>query len=158
MKVEIITISSQLLRGQAINENVAFLTREFVTLGIPVRHSSILLDDPEDLKDAIEIAENCAELIIIAGGLGPDEDDITKTTLSEYLEIPLALDNETEERIITYHQNSDLTMPEYNQLQAMILMDSVPLRNVTGLAAGFFYTNEKKDRKSTRLNSSHVSI
>src|SRR5690625_2469382 len=143
MKVEIITISSQLLRGQAINENVAFLTREFVTLGIPVRHSSMLLDDPEDLKDAIEIAENRAELIVIAGGLGPDEDDITKTTLSEYLEIPLALDNETEERIITYHQNSDLTMPEYNQLQAMILMDSVPLRNVTGLAAGFFYTNEK---------------
>ena len=47
MKVEIITISSQLLRGQAINENVAFLTREFVTLGIPVRHSSMLLDDPE---------------------------------------------------------------------------------------------------------------
>lgn len=143
MKAEIITVSSHLLRGQALNTNVAFLTRELIAMGIPIQQSVMLKDDSNDLKQALEMAEKRSELIIITGGLGPDEDDITKTTISEYLDIPLALDNETEDRIISYHQNSDLTMPEYNQLQAMILMDAIPLENVTGLAAGFFYTNEK---------------
>ena len=143
MKAEIITVSSHLLRGQALNTNVAFLTRELIAMGISIQQSVMLKDDSNDLKQALEMAEKRSELIIITGGLGPDEDDITKTTISEYLDIPLALDNETEDRIISYHQNSDLTMPEYNQLQAMILMDAIPLENVTGLAAGFFYTNEK---------------
>lgn len=143
MDAEIITVSSHLLRGQAIDENTAFLTRELTAMGIPVKHSGMLRTDAEALKNALEIAEDRSQLIIISGGLGPDEDDITKTTVSEYLEVPLVLDNETEDRIITYHQNSDFTMPKYNQLQAMILMGSTPLRNVTGLAAGFFFKKEK---------------
>lgn len=143
MNAEIITINSHLLRGQALNENGTFLARELTTLGIPVRQSVMLRNDVKDLKEALEIAEERSNLIIIAGGLGPDKNDITKTTISEYLDIPLVLDNKTQNRIISYHQNSDFVMPEYNQLQAMILMNSIPLENVTGLAAGFFYTQEK---------------
>lgn len=142
MKAEIIAINSHLLRGQVLNENATFLTRELTTLGIPVRQSIMLKDDSKDLKEALEIAKKHSNVIIIAGGLGPDKNDITKTTVSEYLDIPLVLDNKTQNRIISYHQNSNLVMPEYNQLQAMILMDSIPLKNVTGLAAGFFYTQE----------------
>lgn len=143
MNAEIITLSSHLLRGQAIDKNTAFLTRELTAMGIPVNHSGMLRMDADDLKNALKIAEDRSQLIIISGGLGPDKDDITKTTLSEHLDVPLVLDNETEDRIITYHQNSDFTMPKYNQLQAMILMNAIPLRNVTGLAAGFFFKKEK---------------
>lgn len=143
MKAEIITINSHLLRGQTLNTNVAFLTRELTSLGIPVQQSVMLRNHSDDLKQALQLSEKRADLIILTGGLGPDADDITKTTLSEYLDIPLALDNKTEDRIIAYHQNSEFTMPKYNQLQAMILMNSIPLENVTGLAVGFFYTSNE---------------
>lgn len=142
MKAEIIAINSHLLRGQVVNENARFLAQELTPLGISVDRSVMLKEDTEDLKEALELAEKRSDLIVITGGLGPDKTDITKKTLSEYLNVPLVLDNETQNRIISYHQNSGLTMPEYNQLQAMILMNSTLLENVTGLAAGFLYTQE----------------
>lgn len=86
MKAEIITISSHLLRGQPLNLGVDFLTRELIALGIPVRQSVLLRDNSEDLKQALKTAEERSDLIIITGGLGPDEDDITKTTIAEYLD------------------------------------------------------------------------
>lgn len=144
MKAEIITINSHLLRGQTLNTNVAFLTRELVSLGIPVQQSSMIHNDAKYLKQALQSAKKRADLIILSGGLGPDKNDITKTTISEHLNIPLVLNNETEDRIISYHQNSDLPMPKNNQLQAMILMDSIPLKNVTGLAVGFFFNKNGK--------------
>lgn len=144
MKAEIITINSHLLRGQTLNTNVAFLTRELVSLGIPVQQSSMIHNDAKHLKQALQSAKKRADLIILSGGLGPDKNDITKTTISEHLNIPLVLNNETEDRIISYHQNSDLPMPKNNQLQAMILMDSIPLKNGTGLAVGFFFNKNGK--------------
>jgi len=142
MKAEIIAINSHLLRGQVTNENARFLARELTPLGISVDRSVMLKDHAKDLKEALDLAKKRSDLIVITGGLGPDKNDITKKTLSEYLDVPLVLDNETQNRIISYHQNSGLTMPEYNQLQAMILMNSTLLENITGLAAGFLYTQE----------------
>src|SRR5699024_11696520 len=78
--------------------------------------------------------------------LSHNKNYITKKTLSEYLNDPLVLDNETQNRIISYHQNSGLTMPEYNQLQAMILMNSTLLENVTGLARSEEHTSELQSR------------
>src|SRR5699024_10733697 len=131
-----------LLRGQVVNENARFLAQELTPLGISVDRSVMLKEDTEDLKEALELAEKRSDLIVITGGLGPDKTDITKKTLSEYLNVPLVLDNETQNRIISYHQNSGLTMPKYNQLQAMILMNSTLIENVTGLAAGILYPQE----------------
>lgn len=142
MKAEIIAVNSHLLRGQVTNENASFLARELTPLGISVDRSVMLKDRAEDLKEALELAKKHSDLIIITGGLGPDKNDITKKTISEFLNVPLVLDNETQNRIISYHQNSSLDMPEYNQLQAMILMNSTILENITGLAAGFLYTQE----------------
>src|SRR5699024_4352794 len=82
------------------------------------------------------------DVLVFTGCLGPDEDDIVKTTLSEHLDKPLVLDDDTQNRIITYHKNSDLIMPENNQLQALTLLDSIPLENVTGLALGMFYQSD----------------
>lgn len=143
MNAEIISTSSPLLYGQEVNRNVAFLARELTAMGVFVGQTVTVPDDSERLKAALETAESRAEIIFVIGGLGPNEEDVSKLTISEYLDVPLALDNETEDRIISYHQNSDFKMPKNNQLQALILMDSIPLHNVTGLAAGFFYKDEK---------------
>lgn len=142
MKAEIISVGSKLLRGQIANVDAEFLSRQLTALGMIVEQCTMIGHDSEKLKEAVRKAEERAELIVVSGGLGPSDDDITKTTLSEYLEVPLVLDRETEDRIITYHKNSDFTMPENNQLQALVFQGSVPLQNVTGLAAGMFYQTD----------------
>ena len=144
MKAEIISISTDILQGKAQDQNVMFLAKELTSLGIEVQKSSFVKASPEMLIEAIEQAGQDIELLVLIGGLGPDEEDITKQTLSDYLEQPLVLDQPSEDKIITYHKNSNFVMPERNQLQAMILQESLPIRNVTGLAVGLYYQSEEK--------------
>lgn len=136
MKAEIISIGTELLLGQVVNSNAAYLSRELASLGIEVYHHVTVGDNPERLVEAVKQAEKRVDLVVLSGGLGPTEDDITKKTLAEYLKVDLILHEETEDKIITYHKNSDFEMPENNQLQALILADSIPLTNDTGLAVG----------------------
>lgn len=144
MKAEIISVSNELLNGKTQDQNVAYLSRRLTHLGIKLNQSSMVADDREILLKAIEGAEERADLLILMGGLGPDGNDITKQMISEYLDVPLVLDKPSEDRIITYHKNSNFKMPDNNQLQALILFDSIPVPNVTGLAAGMFYQNDEK--------------
>jgi len=139
MNTEIISVSSDLLAGKTVNKDTAFLTRELASLGIPANRTVQVKDQEAILKTAIQQAEETVDFIILVGGLGPDENDITKQTLSKYLDVPLVLDRNTEDRMITYHKNSEFTMPDQNQLQAMVIQDSTPIQNVTGLAAGMFF-------------------
>ncbi|PRY79102.1 competence/damage-inducible protein A [Alkalibacterium olivapovliticus] len=136
MKAEIISIGTELLLGQVDNSNAAYLSRELASLGIEVYHHVTVGDNPDRLIEAVKQAEERVDLVIMSGGLGPTEDDITKKTMAEYLKVDLILHEETEDKIITYHKNSDFEMPENNQLQALILADSLALTNDTGLAVG----------------------
>jgi len=144
VRAEIISIGTELLLGQVVNSNAAFISRELAALGIEVYHHVTVGDNAERLKEAVETSENRADLIVLSGGLGPTEDDITKQTLSRHLNVDLILHEETEDRIITYHKNSDFEMPENNQLQALILAESTPLANDTGLAVGMILDHDDR--------------
>lgn len=144
MRAEIISISSDLLNGKIQDQNVSFLTKELTLLGFDIQKSLFVRNSSKILKDTIQQAEASADFIVLVGGLGPNKDDITKQALSEYLDLPLVLDQPTEDKIITYHKNSNFIMPDSNQLQALILHDSLPIRNVTGLAVGLFLTKNNK--------------
>lgn len=144
MKAEIISIGTELLLGHVVNTNSAFLSRELAALGVEVYHHVTVGDNPDRLVDAIKQAEKRVDLIVLSGGLGPTEDDITKKTLANHLGVDLILHEETENKIITYHKNSDFNMPENNQLQALILADSRPLTNDTGLAVGMMLTQNNR--------------
>ena len=143
MKAEIISVSNDLLNGRVSDQNAAYLLREFAGLGIKVSRSVFVEDAQKTLIEAIERAEQDADLVVLIGGLGPDANDITKQTLSKHLDIPLVLDQISEDKIITYHKNSNIPMPANNQLQASVIQDATPIRNVTGLATGMFF--EAKD-------------
>src|SRR5699024_9774806 len=95
------------------------------------------------LRATLEQIGETTEIVVLTGGLGPDENDITKQTIAEYVDIPLVLDQISEEKIITYHKNSSLRMPDNNQLQALVIQDSTPIRNATGLATGMFFEYEQ---------------
>lgn len=138
MKAEILSIGTELLLGQVINTNAAYLSRELALLGIEMYHQTTVGDNSERLKEAIKTAESRADLIILSGGLGPTKDDITKRAVSEHLEVELVMDEETEDRIIAFHKNANFTMPENNQQQALILKGATVIPNDNGLAVGTF--------------------
>lgn len=139
MRAEIISIGTELLLGQVINTNAAYIAKKLALLSIDVYHHVTVGDNAERLIEVIETAESRSDMIIFSGGLGPTEDDITKKVLSEHLDVELVLHEETQNKIITYHKNSDFEMPENNQLQALMLMGATPLPNDTGLAVGMFF-------------------
>lgn len=143
MKAEIISIGTELLLGQVVNTNAAYISRELASLGVEVYHHVTVGDNKDRLIEAVKTAEERVDLIVLSGGLGPTQDDITKKVLSDYLDVELILHEETEDKIITYHKNSDFKMPENNQLQALILADSTPLTNDTGLAIGMMLSKSK---------------
>ncbi len=144
MKAEIISVSNDLLNGKTQDQNVAFLTRRLTHLGIEINKSVMIADNQNNLLEAIEAAEKRVDLLVFIGGLGPNDNDITKQVISEYLDVPLVLDKPSEDKIITYHKNSDFKIPDNNQKQALVLIESIPIRNATGLAAGMFYQNNEK--------------
>ena len=84
MQAEIITIGDEILIGQTIDTNSAFLGKEFNKIGVSVYQITSVQDDKEHILKALEEAEGNADIIIITGGLGPTKDDITKHTICEY--------------------------------------------------------------------------
>ena len=78
MDVELISVGTELLMGNIVNTNAQYLAKQLTGLGYPVLYQSVVGDNPERLKDAVRTALNRVELVILTGGLGPTEDDITR--------------------------------------------------------------------------------
>lgn len=92
MRVEIVAVGTELLMGQIANTNAQFLARKLNELGFSHYVQTVIGDNPDRLKKVTQQAEQRADIIIYTGGLGPTRDDLTKQTLSEYLDEPLATD------------------------------------------------------------------
>ena len=99
MKAEIISIGSEILRGQIIDTNANFIAKKLVELGIDLEHISVVSDNPESLLSTLELALQRADLIITTGGLGPTEDDITYQTIARALNLKLIKYPEAEENL-----------------------------------------------------------
>ena len=84
MQAEIITIGDEILIGQIVDTNSAFLGKELNKIGVSVYQITSIQDDKAHILKALKEAEENADIIIITGGLGPTKDDITKHTLCEY--------------------------------------------------------------------------
>ena len=98
MRVEVINTGSELLLGQVINTNVAFLGQKLAELGIKIERQSSV-PDGAIIKNILLEAINRSELIIITGGLGPTHDDVSKEMAAELLDVELEVDLETLEQI-----------------------------------------------------------
>ncbi|EQC0676131.1 competence/damage-inducible protein A [Listeria innocua] len=135
---EIIAVGTELLLGQIVNSNAAFISEELAANGIYVYHHTVVGDNPKRLKDVIEIAEKRSDILIFTGGLGPTEDDITKQILAEHLQKNLVEDAFHMNKITEYFASRNRTMTENNKLQAVIIEGSTVLNNDYGFAAGMF--------------------
>ncbi|RNF40573.1 competence/damage-inducible protein A [Planococcus salinus] len=142
MNAEIIAVGSEILLGQITNSNARFLSNHLAELGINVYYHTVVGDNADRLKDAIEIAENRADLIIFTGGLGPTKDDLTKETIARHLSTTLEMDSEALESIQAYFKKAKRVMTDNNKKQALVLKDSEVLVNHHGMAPGMLYKTE----------------
>jgi nicotinamide-nucleotide amidase len=136
MNAEIIAVGSELLLGQIVNTNARFLSQQLADLGINVYFHTVVGDNPDRLKSAIEIAEKRADLIIFTGGLGPTKDDLTKETIARHLGKDLVIDENALASIQSYFQRTNRVMTENNRKQAIVLRGAHILPNDHGMAPG----------------------
>ncbi|RDC66490.1 competence/damage-inducible protein A [Adhaeribacter pallidiroseus] len=92
---EIITIGDEILYGQVVDTNSAFMGAELGKIGIKVKQITSVSDDPTHIVQALDAARTRADVILITGGLGPTKDDLTKTTLAKYFNVGLKLDEQS---------------------------------------------------------------
>ncbi|SUO81403.1 competence/damage-inducible protein A [Streptococcus equinus] len=137
MKAEIIAVGTEILTGQIINTNAQFLSEEFAKLGIDVFFQTAVGDNEERLLSIIDLASKRSDLVVLCGGLGPTEDDLTKQTLAKYLGRNLVFDEQASKRLDEFFATRpQFTRTANNERQAQLIEGSTPLQNSTGLAVG----------------------
>ena len=139
MKCEVISIGDELLIGQTINTNASWIGEQINILGFTISHCLVISDLKNDIINALDQAYKRSDIIIITGGLGPTNDDITKHTLTEYFNTSLELDIEIEKNIIDYFTNRNLPILQSNRDQALIPKSCQVLPNSRGSASGMWF-------------------
>lgn len=141
---EILCVGTELLLGEVINTNAAYISRELARLGISVYHTAVVGDNPTRLSDAVKGALNNADLLVLSGGLGPTYDDLTKETVAEALGLPMVRDEKILREIEDFFASMGVKMPENNSKQADVPLGAEAIPNHTGTAPGVFI--EKGDK------------
>ena len=139
MKCEVISIGDELLIGQTINTNASWIGEQLNILGFTISHCLVISDLKNDIINALDQAYKRSDIIIITGGLGPTNDDITKHTLTEYFNTSLELDLDIEKNIIDYFTNRNLPILQSNRDQALIPKSCQVLPNSRGSASGMWF-------------------
>lgn len=139
MKAELISIGDELLIGQTINTNAAWLGKELSFRGVQVQNGVTISDTKEAILEAVDIAVKRADLVIITGGLGPTKDDITKHTLCEYFGTELAINKDVLERVEAFFKQRNRPMLEVNVQQAALPIAAEVLHNYHGTASGMWF-------------------
>ncbi|MUT66424.1 competence/damage-inducible protein A [Paenibacillus sp. NEAU-GSW1] len=136
MKAEIIAVGTELLLGQIVNTNAQFLSQELAALGIDVYFQTVVGDNSNRIRAAIETARQRADLLVFTGGLGPTQDDLTKDALAAYLNRGMTIHGPSMEQIEELFSSRGIHMVESNKRQANTIDGAVPLFNEAGLAVG----------------------
>ena len=137
MKAELIAVGTEILTGQIVNTNAQFLSEKCAELGIDVYFHTAVGDNEQRLLSVLEIASKRSDLVILCGGLGPTEDDLTKQTLATFLQKELVADELAMAKLDRFFASRPgrVRTPN-NERQAQIVEGSQALQNPAGLAVG----------------------
>ena len=144
MLAEIITIGDEILIGQIVDTNSAWISQKLNDAGIRVKQISSVSDDREHILEALSLASERADLIIITGGLGPTKDDITKKTLAGYFNTGYRCDQESLENVKNIFAKYKRPVLEVNIRQADVLENCITLQNKNGTAPGMWIEHQDK--------------
>ena len=144
MDAEIIGVGSELLLGQISNTDALYISQKLSQLGINVFYHTVVGDNKNRLKEALEIASRRADLIFTTGGLGPTMDDLTKETIADFLGLNMFLHEESIEAIKGYFAKRGRTMSQNNNKQACFPEGAKIMPNNHGTAPGAIVENKGK--------------
>lgn len=141
MNAEIITVGDELLLGQTVDTNSAWMGLELARSGFAVHHKAVISDEPAALKEALDLALSRVNVVLVTGGLGPTLDDRTKPTLAEYFGTPLRMHGPTLEAVKAYFDGRGLPFLEVNRMQAELPAGpgTAILPNPLGTAQGMWF-------------------
>lgn len=139
MQADIITIGDELLIGQTINTNSAWIGQQLSMIGVGVGRAVTISDSEEEILAAVEESLRRSQLVIVTGGLGPTKDDITKETLVQFFNTSLIVYPDVLARIRRYFEQRGRSMLESNEQQALLPKDCIVLDNHLGTASGMWF-------------------
>ncbi|GAB3203641.1 nicotinamide-nucleotide amidase [Pontibacter aydingkolensis] len=141
---EIITIGDEILYGQIVDTNSAWMGAELSKLGIRVNQITSISDNADHITEALDNAGARADIILMTGGLGPTKDDLTKDVLTSYFNTTLKLHEPSLADIAEIFKNRCRELTELNREQAYLPAACTPVRNVLGTAPGMWFEHEGK--------------
>jgi nicotinamide-nucleotide amidase len=135
-KASIVSIGNEILSGHIVDTNVAYLSAKLLTISIPVVGCYTVGDDIDSIVRVLGLASSDGDIVLITGGLGPTDDDLTRQALGKFLGAELELDEELLKRIESFFTNRNLEMPANNKIQAYMPAGAGALTNNLGTAPG----------------------
>lgn len=136
MVVELISVGTEILLGDIVNTNAAYLSKQCAALGLNMYAQSVVGDNDKRLKELFEEAFKRSDVVVLTGGLGPTEDDLTKETVCRALGVELVRDEKAENNMINILTRLGYTPSENNFKQAMVPKNGIILYNNNGTAPG----------------------
>lgn len=144
MKAEIVSIGTEILLGDITNTNAQYLAKRLAELGIYVYYQTVVGDNPERVMKAYDIAYSRADLIVISGGLGPTEDDITKEIAGKYFSCKMVFFPDIWDSIYGFYASRGLAPSESAKKQATFPVGADILKNGYGTAPGCWIQQDDK--------------
>lgn len=144
MIVELISVGTELLLGNIVNTNAAYLAEQCAALGLSCYYQSVVGDNAQRLGAVLRSALERSDIVILSGGLGPTTDDLTRETAAEVMAMPLVMDAHSLERVEGFFAARRLEMTENNKKQAMVPQGAIVLDNDNGTAPGLILKKEGK--------------
>jgi nicotinamide-nucleotide amidase len=142
MLAEIITIGDEILIGQIVDTNSAWMAQQLNLIGIKVKQITSVSDDAEHIIEALQLAQKRAKVIFITGGLGPTKDDITKLTLARYFNMGFRRDEETLHHIEGMFARMNRPMIDLNRQQADVPDGCTVIQNKNGTAPCMWFESD----------------
>ena len=133
---EILCIGTEILMGNIVNTNAAYIAKELAVLGVNLYHQSVVGDNPVRLRESLELAFSRADIVITTGGLGPTYDDLSKETIAAYFGRKLVLHQPSYNKLCAYFQRTGREMTENNKKQAFMPENCIVFDNPNGTAPG----------------------
>lgn len=142
--VEIITIGDEILIGQIVDTNSAWMAKELNLAGLELIQITSVHDDVSHIVESLELALSRAEIVLFTGGIGPTKDDITKQTLCNYFGTTLVFDDAVYQNILRLFAHRPFVMNELTKMQAMVPEDCTVIQNLVGTAPITWFEREGK--------------
>lgn len=138
INAEIISVGSELLLGQIANTNAQWLSNKLAKIGINVFYHHTVGDNFVRLENVMKLAQDRSDLVIVTGGLGPTDDDLTRDVAKKILQQELVIDEKILQKVKQYFLKNNIKMSENNKKQALVFKGATVFSNTEGMAPGMF--------------------